>query len=532
MTLRYHHLMDFVRRTLAWTAVVVVCVLALADGSGAAVPLTSSAPGRLHSDQRPRAIAAPILPAGVTSIALSSPVAGAEYIAPADIPISVDLNEPDLIEVEFYANAELIGSATAEPYSIVWTAAVPATYDITAIGRDIRGTSLYAPPVQVAVRGRAADPLVQKANLQYVGAFRLPAADVGGSNFGYSGTALTYNPARDSLFVVGHDWHQKVAEISIPEVRQSAGVGGLATAAFLQPFGDPIDGKSRQVNPGDPNAIKVGGLFTYGDRLITSMYAYYDGAATQVLSHFISAQNLAVTTDALGPFRIGSLKAGYVSGYMATIPKAWQGALGGPALTGNCCINIISRSSFGPAVSSFDPADVGRGPVQATPLLYYPSDHPLANYDATSDAFNGTTAIHGVVFPEQTRSVLFFGRHGVGRWCYGTGTRNQAQHGTAVGDGSTYCYDPTSADKGTHAYPYVYKVWAYDAADLAAVKSGSREPWEIKPYAMWELQLPWDNASRLLGGVAYDPATNRIFVVQSFADSDRPVIQVFTLQFP
>ena len=79
----------------------------------------------------------------------------------------------------------------------------------------------------------------------------------------------------------------------------------------------------------------------------------------------------------------------------------------------------------------------------------------------------------GLVFPAGTRSVLFFGKQGVGTFCYGPGTSNQALVGTiAPGFVDPYCYDPVDDSKGTHAYPYIYQVWAYDANDLAAAKAG------------------------------------------------------------
>src|SRR5438034_1085049 len=51
-------------------------------------------------------------------------------------------------------------------------------------------------------------PLVQASHLVYEGAFRLPADTIGESSFAYGGTALAFNPARNSLFLVGHDWQQ------------------------------------------------------------------------------------------------------------------------------------------------------------------------------------------------------------------------------------------------------------------------------------------------------------------------------------
>ena len=101
--------------------------------------------------------------------------------------------------------------------------------------------------------------------------------------------------------------------------------------------------------------------------------------------------------------------------------------------------------------------------------------NPLDTSDP-SGLFNLATTMAGVVFPEGTRSVLFFGRQGLGKYCYGE---------------ASDCGDPVQTSKGGHAYPYAYYVWAYDALDLAAVKSGQRQPWDVKPYAVWELDFPF-----------------------------------------
>lgn len=377
----------------------------------------------------------------------------------------------------------------------------------------------------IAFQGRpSADtvsyPLVQRENLIYQGAFRVPGVVLhgnGSSTFAYGGTGLAFNPKNNSLFMVGHTWYQEVAEISVPEVRSNASVNALATATLLQPFAEMTEGRLPSVNPGDPNGIQIGGLLPYRDKLYATAFAYYDGNGTQSVSHFVSGQDLSVRGDVGGPYRVG--QTGYTSGYMGLVPAAWQSALGGPVLNGQCCLNIISRTSYGPALFTIDPADIGvKDPAPATPLVYYPGNRPLAAWDATSPYFNGTTQVKGVVFPEGTRSVLFFGRQGLGTFCYGTG-----------GAGGE-CNDPTDRSKGTHAYPYAHYVWAYDALDLVAVKNGEKQPWDVKPYAIWSLDLPnvHTSGAAILAGAAYDPATGRIFVSQAFGDGDRPLIHVFT----
>src|SRR6185503_6353404 len=109
--------------------------------------------------------------------------------------------------------------------------------------------------------------------LVYQGAFRLPPGTFGSSSFAYGGTALAFNSARNSLFVVGHDWQQHVAEITVPAIHNSSNVDDLDTASVLQPFTDPTEGGIDTVDSG---TIKVGGLLPYQGQLYLTAYSYYD----------------------------------------------------------------------------------------------------------------------------------------------------------------------------------------------------------------------------------------------------------------
>jgi hypothetical protein len=235
--------------------------------------------------------------------------------------------------------------------------------------------------------------------------------------------------------------------------------------------------------------------------------------------------------SAKGLFEVGNAGAGFVSGFMAEVPAQWRRLLGAPSLTGNCCIPIISRTSFGPAAFAFDPSRLGRSrPLPAAPLVYYPQAHTTlgawdASWNPPTVLFGGGTTIRGVVFPRRARTVLFFGTQGTGPFCYGEGTDQRDLAGTPTPDGSTWCYDPDGSSKGTHAYPYVAEVWAYDAKDLLAVRRGRRRPWQVRPYATWTLRLPFGSGQ--IGGAAYDPRRGLIYVSQQYGNGTDPVIHVF-----
>lgn len=131
----------------------------------------------------------------------------------------------------------------------------------------------------------------------------------------------------------------------------------------------------------------------------------------------------------------------------------------------------------------------------------------------------------GIAFPVGSKSVLFIGRHAKGAYCYGPGTSDKSLEGKPDGQGNVWCYDPVSSSKGTHAYPYVHQIWAYDADDLLAVKAGTKQSWEVKPYSTFELAGIDSTGGATIRGAAYDPAGARLYVTEDYAES--PKVHVF-----
>ena len=362
--------------------------------------------------------------------------------------------------------------------------------------------------------------------MTYVGAFRVPQSELPGGEYGFeyagdwTASGLAFNPANNSLFLNNHVYEQRTAEISIPAAVDSLSLGNLNTAGILQGAVDITEGNLDRLLAGGGQADEalMGGLLVYGNRLIGTGLIPYDAGAEARRSHFTSSSDVSASGDFGGMYTVGDLGAGFYGGYMTQIPPEWQSAFGGPALTGLCCTSIISRTSYGPSAFVFDPDDLGLvTPVPATPVLYYDQDHQtLEPYGASGvhPKFNGSTMIKGIVFPVCSRSVLFFGRTGLGDYCYGT---------------SEECGDPADPYKGEHAYPYSYYVWAYDAYALLDVKNGIRQPWEVEPYATWALDLPFGNNGDTVLGATYDPATQRVYFAASAADGAHPVIHVLQL---
>lgn len=431
------------------------------------------------------------------------------------------------------------------------------------------------------------EPLITPKNLVYEGAFRIPIGDFGAplysGGFSYGGGVVAYNPANNSLFMSGNIQRKLVGEISIPIVKipnSTTDLSNLNYAKVLQNFSDITEGNRTNVGLNGASVtgteVYIGGLLNYGDKLIGTAFTFYDGSGQAKLSHFKTGLNLGATGDFGGMYAVGTTGASYVSGWMTKVPSSLQASLGGPVLTGNGALSIISRTSYGPSAFAFDPSRLGvDNPVEATPLLYYPSTNATLGpeYGNTSPLFNGTTKIAGITMVNGSRSVLFIGYHGIGPYNYGQWAADPVFADTCrapddcvtgpkgwpvcvdpekcitgrkglpydtdprcTGAGSDGCYyDPTGMGaKGPHAYPYIYQVWAYDANDLASVKSGAKKPWEVMPYATWALPFPVAPTHLFGGATAYDPASGRIFIVQPQGDAPdkynkMPVVHVFKI---
>jgi len=355
--------------------------------------------------------------------------------------------------------------------------------------------------------------LLHREDLSYVGSFAVPVDTEDGTegSLAYAGDGLAFNPSSNSLFMTGHVHHQRTAEISIPRTLGEGSVSELPRARLLQRPVDATGGKLERI--ADPLAgdfARVGGYLVIDDELVISSYHYYDAGGTQIASHLLADTTLTGASD---PFAISDeVPARWLGGAMTEIPVEWRPAFGGDAyLTGQAGIAIASTSSVGPAAASFSLDSSG---ASATPLVGYSLSNALDVPEQQSELWNLTSEVRGMVFPVGSDSVLFIGRHGTGPYCYG---------------GGEACGDDESPYQGTHAAPYRYQVWAYDAAELAAAHRDELHMGDLEPYDVWELELPIDAPVHYITGVGYDATTGRIFIGQGHADEARPVIHVYEI---
>jgi hypothetical protein len=367
---------------------------------------------------------------------------------------------------------------------ITTTSSTPAPTSTTSTTSTTSNTSAIDQPLIDSL------PLLTANDLTYEGAFRYPNSDFGGR-------AITpyKNPetGKLTLFINGSDQQRsdgQVAQIEVPRTLAiSNNINDLPIAATVQPFSDVSDGElSKRPNSlgNATNGSPIYGMLAYENKLIVASTFYYD--YIQNASHGVSSLILSNKNDFNGFYSFRSIDGSFLAppralgGQMSKLPTEWQAGLGGIAITGNQSVPVMSTTSFGPAITIFDPSDVGtKNPIPGKTLLFYSQERPLCGTwqceSTTNNYFNGTTEIVGHAAVSGTRTILFIGKHGVGTYWYGN----------AEG-GPNGLKAPCPNGVGPYSDKYEYRVYAYDTKDLVKVKNGALKPWEVMPYAIFPLK--------------------------------------------
>lgn len=459
--------------------------------------------------------------------------ATATYISAPTFTLTVTLGTGD----GSYAAGTVVPIDADAPASghvfVGWTGATVAS----AMSPSTTLVMPAAPTTVVATYAVVPSGALVSSDLTYLGAFRLPNFSNNGT-FSFGGAPIAFNPVSGNTLFVANGTGQ-VAEVTIPTPVNSGSIGALNFAAYVQPFADPTEGHLQDVANG-ANPASLSGMMVAGGLLYLTATVYYDAdpPTQQTVSHARRPLTLASVGGFSGWKAIWSPTSqdiaagvplpgtGYASGDVAPVPPEWQSSLGGDVISSQWGRPIITRESYGPDAIVWNRSTFGL--VDGRRVQYYTSPHPtLGPWDGANTVWGGTAIAGGLVLIDGTSSALFFGRNGLGSFCYGDGT---ATNPPPTGE----CYDPTSTDKGQHAYPYVYQVWAYNINDWVAVKNGSKQPWEVVPYATWVLTFPIvDPSWKGLGGAGYDPVAKRLYVSQLRVDVDgfqyRPLIHAFQL---
>ena len=427
---------------------------------------------------------------------------------------------------------------------------------------------------------------LQPADVSYLGAFRLPGGEERPETFAYGGNAMTFHPAGDpagsgdgflgSLFITGHERMpagelpngSQLAEVTIPVPAIAGNVDSLPTADLVQGFSDAAEG-----------------LFTGLDEIPRIGLQYLDHPATGPRLHVAWGQHfqepddlshamLSTTLtdpDPRGPWEITGASRYSINGYMFDIPGEWADAhISGRSLaTGR--FRDGGWSGMGPALFAYRPWDdaghlAGPGAIldATTLLLYESSEHSesvardaMAGYQHADEWEGGAW----VTTPSGKEAVVFAGTKGTGAkfwygWIHPDGPEVPCVETAFVGE-FPVCWNsdgtpcPESELGGCTGHSDFRGWWSsrfaawlvfYDTGDLAQVAAGSLSPSSPQPYAWLDIDrhlfLTGDQVEPgmlgegtqrrgRIGAVAFDRATGRLYVLELFADTAKPVVTVF-----
>ncbi len=87
------------------------------------------------------------------AVAVTAPVAGATFYAPASIPLAAAASDADgaIAMVEFYEGTTKIGEDATAPFEVLWTGVPAGRYALTAVATDNAGAMTASEPVDVTV---------------------------------------------------------------------------------------------------------------------------------------------------------------------------------------------------------------------------------------------------------------------------------------------------------------------------------------------------------------------------------------------
>lgn len=91
-------------------------------------------------------------------ITISKPLAGASFIAPADVTVVANATDNGKIaKVEFFQGSTLLGTDTTSPYSYIWKSVAQGAYVITAKATDDAGAVSTSSAVKIDVATKVVD---------------------------------------------------------------------------------------------------------------------------------------------------------------------------------------------------------------------------------------------------------------------------------------------------------------------------------------------------------------------------------------
>lgn len=441
---------------------------------------------------------------------------------------------------------------------------------------------------QSAANLPVSDNVINLAQLQYMGAFRLPGGWDPPQTFAYGGNSMTFNPDGDpanndahsgSLFIMGHDRiayggvpdGNQVAEVTIPEPILSRDISALDTGVFIQDFNDVTRGH-----------------FTDMEEIPKVGMQYLNHPATGPLIHLAWGQHiqppdiashawLSPNLDASsykGTWFIGVQDLYSVNGYMIDIPQNWADDYTGGKPLASGRMRDGGQGGMGPAMFAFQPwsADGSPAPdgtyLSETALLLYETVYNTENIERAMDGYQHPDEWEGAAWLTDSNgkgALIFAGTKATGgQYWYGymhpDGPDRVCVDAHVIdfptcrnADGSTCpaaeiqgCCDEEQGTcvsmRGWWSNRFDAEIIFYDPADLARVALGEIEPWQPQPYAVldideylylsppeWDIgMLGWGDQRRYrIGDAAFDRENGFLYILELFTDEAKPVVHVW-----
>ncbi|MBN3039706.1 MAG: hypothetical protein JW867_01100, partial [Candidatus Omnitrophica bacterium] len=397
--------------------------------------------------------------------------------------------------------------------------------------------------------------LIQPQDLIYKGAFRLPDNE----GWEYSGYAMTYFPKGDpqgpddgfpgSLFILGHDHHQKISEVSIPlpVITEEKNIERLNRAGTLQNFQDIRSGLFAYLEIPRAGIEYLPSMDGHPEKLHFCWGQHFQEFEP---SHGYCDLNLS-NPNTQGPWKFSAF-TNYVSNdYIFKIPKDWadQNTPGQHLASGR--FRDGHWSGLGPALFAYDPFNGGVNPqareslTKITPLLLYGIQNQGAIEIYSEDNmkmrdFSPTDEWSGGAWlkAEGKSSVIFAGTKAVGKSWYGFS--NGVVWPIAIDENTVYPQVPPWPHDGRGWWSEAIKaqIIFYNPEDLAKVAKGQIKSFAPQPYAklgiddcLFDPGFNFEREKRyLLGAVAFDQDNRLLYIIERRADQDRSIVHVWKVK--
>jgi hypothetical protein len=369
----------------------------------------------------------------------------------------------------------------------------------------------------VAATASAAEPPWE---LEYAGSFRLPVVRNDKSRFGFGARSLTLHPNGKSLWVQGHEHHQMIAEVRIPETLvRSHDPKELPIAEVVTPFVDVTGGRRRG------QRAQLGGVAIDPElqRFWWTVEQGYD-VAPQVYAT-VGYTSLDFK-ESHGPWMcdVGNkLTERYIT--LAPREFAAQHFGGRYLICGQAGVAGTAGSIQVPCAVAVEPP---RGPesqaISTVKLLFYPEENKFRDDRGAWGRADIVWSAAWIDF-EDRHWIAFSALVGTGVPWYGPGDR--PPEGGIV--------DQWRNAKGYHAPPYEERLYIYAADDLVRVARGEIPSWRPVPVKVLDLRPALLKPGHAVVALAYDADRRRLYLSEDKGDrvqskyESTPVVHAYDL---